>query len=151
MYQPIVKEESKWNTKGRNILINVAKKDKEEEEWPRITKEKVKNQHITVDWAKYKDPDDSGDEDKKDDGMGDFDPTQMQNMMGGGIGGMGGMGGGMPGLTDHMGEEGADDSDEEEGEEAQVDPHLPGQGNEKKEEEEDLDDLDGDEEGDLKK
>ena len=45
MFEPIVKEESKWNIKGRNIFISVSKKDKEQEEWwPRITKEKVKNQ-----------------------------------------------------------------------------------------------------------
>jgi len=45
MYEPIVKEESKWNLKGRNILCCISKKDKEQEEWwPRITKDKVKNQ-----------------------------------------------------------------------------------------------------------
>jgi len=44
MFEKVVKEESKWNTKGRNVVINVSKKDKEQEEWwPRITKEKVKN------------------------------------------------------------------------------------------------------------
>jgi hypothetical protein len=44
MFEKIVKEESKWNTKGRNVVINVSKEDKEQEEWwPRITKEKVKN------------------------------------------------------------------------------------------------------------
>ena len=44
IFDKVVKEESKWNTKGRNVIINVSKKDKEQEEWwPRITKEKVKN------------------------------------------------------------------------------------------------------------
>jgi len=65
MNQEIVKDESAWNLKGRNILINVAKKDKEQEEWwPRITKEKVKNHFITIDFARWIDPDDSGDEKK---------------------------------------------------------------------------------------
>ena len=29
MFEPIVKEESKWNTKGRNIILNISKKNKE--------------------------------------------------------------------------------------------------------------------------
>ena len=38
LFKPIVKEESKWNTKGRNILINLSKKEKSDEEWwPRLT------------------------------------------------------------------------------------------------------------------
>ena len=55
VYEPIVKDESAWNTKGRNVLINLAKKDKtqKEEWWPRITKDKVKNQFITIDWVRW--------------------------------------------------------------------------------------------------
>ena len=77
--QDVVKDESNWNVKGRNILIRVSKKDKEQEEWwPRITKDKVKNHFIKVDFDKWINPDDSGD-DKKDPGagMGDFDPSMM--------------------------------------------------------------------------
>jgi hypothetical protein len=36
-------ESSKWNTKGRNIILNIVKKDTEAEHWPRLTKDKVKN------------------------------------------------------------------------------------------------------------
>ena len=45
VFEAIVKEESAWNVKGRNVIINLAKKDKDqtEEWWPRITKDKVKN------------------------------------------------------------------------------------------------------------
>ena len=94
-FEPIVKEESKWNLKGRNIFMSISKKDKEQEEWwPRITKEKVKNSQISIDWNRWVDPDDSGDEKKPDDQ--NFDPSMMQGM--GGAGGMGGMGGGMPGM-----------------------------------------------------
>ena len=99
--QDCVKEESSWNVKGRNILIRVSKKDKEQEEWwPRITAEKVKNHFIAIDFDKWVDPDDSGDDKKADAGQGDFDPSMMQGMggMGGGMPGMGGMGGGMPGM-----------------------------------------------------
>ena len=44
LYEQVVKDESKWNTKGRNIIISVSKSDKDEEEWwPRLTKDKTKN------------------------------------------------------------------------------------------------------------
>ena len=88
-------EGSKWNTKGRYIILNIEKK--EEESWPRITKEKVKNNHIQVDWNRWVDSDE---EDEKEDDQ-DFDPSNMQDFGGmGGMPGMGGMGGrgGMEGL-----------------------------------------------------
>merc|ERR1712032_1322843 len=103
-FEAIIKEDSKWNVKGRNVIINLAKKDQTqtEEWWPRITKDKIKNQLITIDWSRWKEPDDEDEEDQKKGpgggGMGDFDPAMMQNMMGGGgMPGMGGMGG-MPGM-----------------------------------------------------
>jgi hypothetical protein len=38
LFKPIVKNESRWNLKGRNVLINISKQDKDEEEWwPRLT------------------------------------------------------------------------------------------------------------------
>ena len=45
VFEAIVKEESAWNTKGRNVIINLSKKDKSQKEewWPRIMKEKTKN------------------------------------------------------------------------------------------------------------
>ena len=65
--QDVVKEESAWNVKGRNILIRVSKKDKEQEEWwPRIAAAKTKNHFVTIDFDKWVDPDDSGDEKKPD-------------------------------------------------------------------------------------
>ena len=36
-------EESKWNTKGRNIIVNITKKDQEAEYWPRLTKGMTRN------------------------------------------------------------------------------------------------------------
>jgi hypothetical protein len=39
-------EESKWNTKGRNIILNLVKKNQDAEYWPRLTKDKTKNPHI---------------------------------------------------------------------------------------------------------
>ena len=101
-FKPIVKDESKWNLKGRNVLLYIAKKEKDDEEWwPRISMDKSKNQNISIDWARWKDEDDEG-EPEKQGGMGDFDPSMMQGMggAGGGMPGMGGMGGmpGMPGM-----------------------------------------------------
>ena len=83
MYEPIVKSESKWNTGGRNVILNLSKKDKEKETdewWPRLQKEKVKNILITIDWSKWIDPD-ASDDDKPaaNQGMGDFDPNNMQD------------------------------------------------------------------------
>mmetsp|Transcript_19432 Transcript_19432/g.33062 ORF Transcript_19432/g.33062 Transcript_19432/m.33062 type:complete len:134 (+) Transcript_19432:35-436(+) len=73
--EAVVKDESKWNTKGRNIILHISKKDKEQEEWwPRLTKTKEKNQLITIDWAKWVDPDDDEDEKAGNQG-GDFDPS----------------------------------------------------------------------------
>ncbi len=95
VFMAIVKEDSAWNTKGRNVIINLAKKEKSDEDtwWPRITKEKVKNGLIEIDWSRWVDPDG---EDEKPESQ-DFDPSQMQGMGQGGPGGPGGMGG-MPGM-----------------------------------------------------
>merc|ERR1719218_82710 len=104
LFEPVVKDESKWNTKGRNVIMSISKKDKEQEEWwPRLTKEKGKNPLITIDWAKWKDPD-SDDEGTNDDPMAGMDMNAMGGMPGmGGMGGMPGMEGlggmgGMPGM-----------------------------------------------------
>ena len=93
-FAEIEKEGSAWNTKGRNILISLSKKDKDAEYWPRITKEKVKNSKITTDWGKWVEEDEEEEEGNK--GMDGFDPSMM-NQFGGGMPGMGGMGG-MPGM-----------------------------------------------------
>ena len=41
-------ENSKWNTKGRNTIVNVAKKEAGGEYWPRLTKSDKKDQTIKV-------------------------------------------------------------------------------------------------------
>jgi len=97
--QEIDKEASAWNVKGRNILLNIVKKDAEGEYWPRLTKEKTRNSKIQTDWSKWVDEDEEDEEGQK--GMDGYDPSQMQGFGGGGMpgmpGGMGGMGG-MPGM-----------------------------------------------------
>ena len=91
-FAEIVKSESAWNTKGRNIIVSISKKDKETEYWPRLLKTSVKNARIQVDWSKWIDEDDLDDA-KPDDSA--YDADGMQGF--GGMPGMGGMGG-MPGM-----------------------------------------------------
>ena len=43
LFEEVDMEASKWNTKGRNIILNIVKKNQEQEYWPRLTKDKVKN------------------------------------------------------------------------------------------------------------
>ena len=57
----MVKEETKINSKGRNVILSIAKKDKETDWWPRLTQEEGKNPNIHVDFSKWKDQDDSED------------------------------------------------------------------------------------------
>ena len=125
-------EESKWNTKGRNIILNIVKASSEDAYWPRLTKEKVKNTHIQADWAKWVDEDEE-DEAKP---LGeDWNEDNMNNFGGGGAGGQ-------------FGGPGGDSDDEEEEEEEHVHgencdhDHGLGQG----EKNADLGDLDAEEE-----
>ena len=46
LFGEVVVEESKWNTKGRNVIVSIAKKDDSAEYWPRLTKDKAKNNSI---------------------------------------------------------------------------------------------------------
>jgi hypothetical protein len=80
-------EESKWNTKGRNIILNISKAS-DGPHWPRLTKEKVKNSHIQIDWAKWVDEDEEDEakplnEDWNADNMQGFDMNNMYGGMGG--------------------------------------------------------------------
>merc|ERR1711957_644882 len=104
---------SKWNVKGRNIIIMLMKKDEEGESWTRIQKDKVKNSKIETDWAKWVDSDEEDEEPEK--GMEGMEEMMAQMKGGGGMPGMEGMMGGMPGM-----ESGLPDSDDEEGEEEEA-------------------------------
>ena len=95
-FAAVVKADSKFNKNGRNPTITLAKALTDEEYWPRLTKEKVKNSRITVDWNKWVDEDEV---EEAPAAGGDFDPSAM-SQFGGGAGGPPGMGGmgGMPGM-----------------------------------------------------
>ena len=78
LFKEVVVEESRWNLKGRNIFLNIAKKDKDEEYWPRLTKEKMKHPHIKVDWTRWVEEEDED----ANGGLGvgdDFDPDNMND------------------------------------------------------------------------
>ena len=76
-------DESKWNTKGRNIIMNVVKANKDDSYWPRLTKDKVKNSHIQSDWAKWVDED----EEEEAKPLGEDWNEDNMNAFGGGYGG----------------------------------------------------------------
>ena len=117
LFAEVVPDESSNIIRDRCIEVKLAKKDKSAEYWPRLTQAKVKNPHIGIDWARWKDEDEV---DAKEDlgdfggmggmggGMGGMDMQQMLANMGG-MGGMGGAGG-----VPDFGQGGADSDDEEE-------------------------------------
>lgn len=87
LFDEVVPEESSHVVQPRKIELKLQKKNTDAEYWPRLTKEKVKNSNIQIDWNRWVDED----EVKEGENLGDFG-------MGGGMPGMGGMGGGMPGM-----------------------------------------------------
>ena len=150
LFKGVVKSESGWNTKGRNVTFSLTKQEDDREEyWPRLTKDKTKNQKISIDWSKWVDEDEVENAPAPE----GYDPSEMQGF-GGGMGGMGGMpgmagmGGGMEGMDMSKLQEmmagmkgggmggmgGPDSDDEDEEEEAEGEPKQP------------LADLDGEQE-----
>jgi len=132
LFAAVSLDESKWNTKGRNIILNIVKANKEEAYWPRLTKDKIKNSHIQADWAKWVDEDEE-DEAKP---LGeDWNEDNMNNFNMGGAGA--------------YGDQGDSDDEEEEEEHAHGDncahDHGHSHGAEKNA---DLGDLDAEEEPD---
>lgn len=53
LYKEVTRDECKWNLKGRNILINLCKKESDGDSWPRLPESKAKNNHIDTDWSRY--------------------------------------------------------------------------------------------------
>ena len=108
LFDAVNMDESRWNTKGRNIILNISKANPDAEYWPRLTKEKVKNTHIQADWSKWVD------EDEEDEAKPLGDDWNQDNMNNFNMGGAGGMYGGGPG---------GDSDDEEEEEEEEHEHH----------------------------
>merc|ERR1711916_375784 len=103
-----------------SVQMKTMKKDKDDEEfWPRLLKDKVKEKNtVSIDWDRYVD-EDEGDQDFDMDGLGGGQgfgggsPDIQQMMAQMQAGGMAGMGG-MPGMGDPVGEDEADSDDDEE-------------------------------------
>jgi hypothetical protein len=55
----------------------LSKKDKTASYWPRLIEEKIKTNHISLDWSKYVDEDDEEGESAK--GMNDWNPEMMKS------------------------------------------------------------------------
>jgi len=65
LYGPVDTEKSKISISPRHIVVIVDKK--EEGSWPRLTAETGKHlTHVKVDWDKWVDSDDEGEEDERD-------------------------------------------------------------------------------------
>ena len=79
LFADVVTEDSKWTKTGFHLLFVLSKKDQNGEFWPRLTKDKVKNQYITVDWSKWVDEDEEEEDPNK--GLGGFDPNAMQSIL----------------------------------------------------------------------
>jgi prostaglandin-E synthase len=90
-FKPIVNATSTYKVLPRSVQMHIMKKqseneDDDEEFWPRLLKDKVKEKNqVAVDWDRYVDEDDQ-------DGGEGFDTSALE-----GGRGMGGMGGGMGG------------------------------------------------------
>ncbi|KAJ9111834.1 hypothetical protein QFC20_002421 [Naganishia adeliensis] len=108
LYDEIIPEETKKSVTSRAIVLILRKKQLQAEFWPRLTKEKVKNNWIKTDFSKWVDEDEQDEAEAVDEsqfqgmggsggpggrgppgGMGGMDMASM--MGGGGMGGMGGM------------------------------------------------------------
>ncbi|KAF8072731.1 P23-1 [Scenedesmus sp. PABB004] len=97
LYGGVDKEKSRITISPRSVFLVLEKS--EAGTWPRLTKDTGRHlSHIKVDWDKWVDSDDEGDDAFDPSAMGDFSSL---GGMGGGLGGM--MGGGMGGLAGMMG------------------------------------------------
>jgi len=73
----IIPEESKQEKKGREYFF-VLKKKEQGPFWPRLLKEKTKNQKVKIDFGRWKDEDES--EDEQGGGAG-YDDANLEDMM----------------------------------------------------------------------
>lgn len=89
-FKPVDSEGSTYKVLPRSVQMLLKKKESEEEFWPRLLSDKLKEKNqVKIDWDRYVDEDDDQE---------DFDTSNLDGGMGmGGMPGMGGMGG-MPGM-----------------------------------------------------
>lgn len=106
LFKDIVPEDYKVRHSGRDVLYSFKKASTDDDTfWPRLTKDKIKDSTIKVDFSRWRD---ESDDEYGDDFNFDSDMSDMMAGMGDGGMGMGGMGG--------FGEDDEPDSDDEEDE-----------------------------------
>ena len=57
LFGEIIVEKSRWNSKGRNVIILIEKKAKDKF-WPRLKKDDKKDFSLQIDWTNWRDEDD---------------------------------------------------------------------------------------------
>lgn len=118
LYAEVNPDTSKTIMSSRSILLSLDKKKHDEAWWPRLLKEKIKLPYLKTDFARWKDEDESDEENLEDPmgggmnpmmgGDGGFDFSQFANMPG-----MGDLSGAMAGAgAGAGGEEDSDDEDD---------------------------------------
>jgi len=80
LFGEIVVEESKQKVTDLHVQLSIAKKNKTDAHWPRLTRDKVKLNWLTCDWDKWVDED----EEAEGKGAEDFGPMDDMPDYGGG-------------------------------------------------------------------
>ena len=78
LFAAVSAEESSFVARPRHIEIRIQKKDSGW--WTRLTKDKGKNAHITLDWTRWQDEDDIDDNDGDLGDIGDFGMGEVGDM-----------------------------------------------------------------------
>jgi len=111
LYGEIKLEGSKQSITGRNVVLAI-KKEVSAAYWPHLTATKQKLSWLKVDFAHWRDEDESGDEEAGGMGKGQPDMADLMSKMGD-MGDMGDMGMGGMGLGGDMPDEESEDSDDD--------------------------------------
>ncbi|KAH3680632.1 hypothetical protein WICMUC_000224 [Wickerhamomyces mucosus] len=99
-FKEVDPEKSHHHTSGNSIYFVIRKVEKQEEFWPRLTKEKLKYHYIKTDFDKWVDEDEQEEQEATDDFAGGF-PGGAGGFPGG-AGGFPGGAGGFPGGDDAL-------------------------------------------------
>jgi hypothetical protein len=74
LFGEVLVETTKWKVTDFSVQFSIAKKSDTEAFWPRLTKEKVKLNFVTVDWARWVD------EDEADEKQIDYNPDDFDDL-----------------------------------------------------------------------
>jgi cytosolic prostaglandin-E synthase len=74
LFDEVVVDTTMWKVTDFSVQFNVSKKNENNPFWPRLTKEKIKSNFITIDWTRWVDEDEA---DEKNIG---YDPEGFDNL-----------------------------------------------------------------------